>query len=263
MDRDSSTMLSMTFKYNNTEKYSNYTYMDNSTNDLRDNTSTGIYIFASIYILMSCLGLILNNFTIAIIANGRHLTNQIKIQLINLAVADFLTSFFIPADQVIFQLQVQFPDSRALCTIIRFVGLGAWYISPLWNAAISIERFVIIYFPLKMKQYTRTHKLIMAVIVWSIGLMANIHNLLYSEVIEEDGVSICSIHTPLHSTSSFDLYEWLLTTKYLLPPLVMTTMYTAISVKLLKRRSIGESTLSTKRAEKKVKVKRKQVCYLY
>ena len=213
-------------------------------------TSADRYGIGSVYMLIAVLGVILNTGTIGIIIYGRHISSEVKIQLINLAAADIISAIFVPAYVLIYHLQISFPQNLALCKAVRVIGWGAFYTSPLWNVAIGLERLFIVYFPLKAAQYTRTHKLVLAVVVWCCGYLPEIESILYSELEELPGYTLCHVNPPLAVTNR-DIYEIVITVKYLLPAVTIIAVYIAIGIKLVYRKQIGETTPSMKQAQRK------------
>ena len=90
--------------------------------------------------------------------------------LVNKAVADLITSLTYPT--VYAALPFGQEAELELLIISTFGSLGI-YLSLLWNAAISIERFVVIYFPLKSLAYTKKMKITLTAIVWGLGVLGS------------------------------------------------------------------------------------------
>lgn len=209
------------------------------------------YALGISFLLIAVLGITLNALTMFVVGFGKYTSPEIKIQLINLAMADFLSALFLPAYSAAFLLYISFPSSLALCKIVRIIGWGAFYTSPLWNVTISLERLVVVYFPLKAVRYTPRHKLIIAGMVWFCGFSTEIESLLYSELTTrtmEYNVTVCSVNSPL-SNSNVEAYETLLTIKYTLPAIIMVVAYFLIGIKLNRWKAVGERSLSTRKAE--------------
>lgn len=222
-------------------------------------TKADDYVIGTSYILITVLGVLLNTGSISVICCGRNTSREVKIQLINLAVADIISALFLPGYVLIYLLEISFPPNVALCTAVRIIGWGAFYVSPLWNVAIALERLIVVYFPLKAAGYTRKHKYIIAAVVWICGYIPEIENLLHSEVADFKGYLLCYVNSPLVATHR-DVYEWLITIKYILPAFIIITVYLAIGIKLVCRRRIGERTPSVKQAQRSIKRSKNKVC---
>ena len=114
-------------------------------------------IAPSIFIPVAVLGLILNVGTILTVLKSRHLsTKGVHVLLVNKAVADLITSLTYPT--VYAALPFGQEAELELLIISTFGSLGI-YLSLLWNAAISVERFVVVYLTLKSLAYTKKMKI--------------------------------------------------------------------------------------------------------
>ena len=212
------------------------------------------YSVGTAYILMTVLGITFNSLAIIAIARGKRTSGEVKIQLINLAVADFLSAAFLPAYGLMSILRLSFPQNVPLCSFIRIAAFGPFYTSPLWNTAISIERVAVVYFPLKMRYYTKNTKLIVAAVVWIIGFLPDsIESLLYSKVDNFAGTWVCYVYPPWLENNRKS-YEWAATIKYCLPSLIIVISYTLIAIKLGSKSRIGERG-SLKQESKQAKQK--------
>lgn len=116
-------------------------------------------VFKVFQVIMAVGGIALNLFAIIIIAVGIHIGEKIKISLINLAVADVLASvglfaWLIGTTNIYVEACIHFIFSLALEA------------SVLASLAISLERFVIISFPLRAGGYRKFHKLLVVGLIW-------------------------------------------------------------------------------------------------
>ena len=128
-------------------------------------------IAPSIFIPVAVLGLILNVGTILTVLKSRQLSKKgVHVLLVNKAVADLITSLTYPT--VYAALSFGQEAELGLLIISTFGSLGI-YLSLLWNAAISIERFVVIQFPLKSLVYTKKMKITLTAIVWGLGVLGS------------------------------------------------------------------------------------------
>ena len=202
-------------------------------------TQVDDYMVGTAFLLMAVLGVVLNILTIIIIKRGKHSSKEIRIQLINLAIVDGLSALFFPATSMVTVLMISFPESTALCKITRFIGYGALYTSPLWNVAISLERFTAVFFPLKMINYSKNYKLAVAGLVGVCGFLPEIDSLLHAQIVTWNRMRICTTNSPLAQKNPV-LFDILIVLKYVLPALIIVVVYTAIAIRLMLRKRIGE-----------------------
>lgn len=128
----------------------------------------GPVVFAPVTIL----GFVLNIGTIATILNSQSLSNRgVHVFLVNKAIADLVTSLTYP---IVYAAFPYGKGAELYLFILSAIGSLGIYTSLLWNAAISIERFVMIYFPLKALTYTKRIKIILTSTVWAIGVFGSI-----------------------------------------------------------------------------------------
>ena len=221
-------------------------------------TKADEYAVGTLFVFMAVLGVVLNILAIIIIKIGKHSSKEIRIQLINLAIVDALSALFFPATSMVTVLMISFPESTALCKITRFIGYGALYTSPLWNVAISLERFTAVFFPLRMRKYSKGQKLVVAGVVWICGFLPQIEALLYAKIETRNGKIKCLTNSSLYRHSPRVL-EWLMSVKYILPALVIVVAYAAISTRVLQRRKAKPSAMRRNMFNLRVSVREKQV----
>lgn len=193
------------------------------------------------YVLMSVLGITFNLLTIMTLARGRRFAKGVKIELCNLAVADLISAAFIPiyCIGVSETLSLGFVRNNALCKIVMFVGSGAFYVSPLWSMVISVERLVIVFYPLQAHRYTRRHKHVVAGCVWSVGLLIELEKIMQTGIKWSD-LSEQWFCTYIQVEWGWDTYYSLMAVKYCLPAIIITVSYAAIGIKLCRNARIGE-----------------------
>lgn len=202
-----------------------------------------VLVMTAAYITISVLGVAFNMLTIPILITGKNLSKEVTIQLTNLSIANLIAAAFVPYYLMQAALHLDFPHSDVLCKIVSFVGRGALNTSPLWNMAIALERIFVVYFPLRAFDYTRGHKVIVAISVWLVGYLPEIEALYYARVepasINSSSVSTCVLPNPMMYSQPL-LYEVLVSVKYILPPIIIAISYLLIGIKLLCRHQIGE-----------------------
>ncbi|XP_067945403.1 blue-sensitive opsin-like [Watersipora subatra] len=190
------------------------------------------YTVGAAFTLLTVLGLVLNPLTIGIVASGRRLSSAVKPHLINLAVSDFLVSIFTPPLILIMLLKIPIQWTSISCKLLTFFHLGLVHVSLMCNTVISLERFFIIYFPLKATLYRQKHRGCFILLAWLAGLVPEIPIALSAHVGMQEGLPYC--HTaPKPYTPAHDLQ---VTMKFLIPSFIIVICYTAIVAKLAVRK---------------------------
>lgn len=106
-------------------------------------------------IIAAVPGVLVNFITVAAIPLGKHVGKQISIQLINLAIVELIGSIMCSSDHY---FAIAYSDgfeflNESTCNFIQFLGESLIYMS---DAAISLERLVVIYFPLSSLKRLRS-----------------------------------------------------------------------------------------------------------
>lgn len=222
------------------ERYSNMDSTNSSFVAEGESIEMDIIIVA-VYGLITILGVALNGLTIAVVTTGRSISEESSLQILNLAVADLLSSLLYPAVVLIIKFQLPFHAASFWCTSLILVDTTVFYASPLWNVTISIEKLVAVYFPLHMLTYKRKQKIIVATIVWLVAAIAQLDVILYARVSwdRDLDVPLCAIRNPL-KTENIQLYDTFLALRFITPAVIIVTMYSLIGIKIFFRKSIGE-----------------------
>lgn len=195
----------------------------------------------------SLLGASLNIATITIIARGRNFGRGMKLQLMNLAVADLMSSLILPGSSVVKGISSlsSVIDYGILCRMQSYLVSVIFFSSLLFNTIISLERFVAVYFPLKMLNYRRVYATGLIVIAWLCSLALNSSVLLdfdpevYSPELADNEVVCMAVNTLLVGKQHT---VWLATfaIRCLVPSITILVAYRAICVKLVRRKQVGE-----------------------
>ena len=195
------------------------------------------YALLSTYLSMAILGLVFNSLTLIIIGHGKNTSKEIKPQLINLAIADLLMALFDPLKQVSILLRyLPFPGGIHLCRLYIFIKHAAHYASPLCNAAISLERFVIIFFPFRASRYTEFHKTIVIIAIWLCATLPGVRYLVHAELFSFGQIHSCITRGFLFSPN---IDYWINTLQYIFPACIIFVAYFATYTKLCLKKSSG------------------------
>ena len=218
------------------------------------------YIVGVSYGIMGILGIVFNIITIYVLQKGKNSSKEVRVQLTNLAIADLLTSVLSPLHSIYGVIRIPYPKSLLFCRLEAFFSYFTLNISPLWNACLSVERLVIVYFPFKIKRYTRRKKKIIAVAVWAIAFLVELEYLTSAEIedIDGHGAYVCFLNSTLNVIGGKtypQINTMISALKYSLPSLTIVVMYALIAFKLYCRKRVGES-ITMKREAKSQKMRR-------
>ena len=200
-------------------------------------------IITGTLILQSTLGVVLNIITILAISFGKKTGKKVKMQLINLAVADCLMALFVvPGYSYVDELSL---STSLQCKLFFFTYYALSHAGLICNSVISIERAFIVLFPLQEKFYRKLHRIYVIVFIWLCTTLPEIEELLYQELIVVHVNGYSSFICTRANLTQKQISVWLLW--YLVPVSVILISYTAIFLKLfLRRRSSITQNASTK-----------------
>ncbi|XP_067951245.1 tachykinin-like peptides receptor 86C [Watersipora subatra] len=202
-------------------------------------TQTDI-INLTVHGLCGLLGIISNGVTIAIILNGKRFGQGMKIQLINLAVVDFLCALLCPISGFIGGIvTINYFQSNILCVLHQFLTTVFFCNSLYCTVAMAIERFVAVFYPLKIHTYSRRGVIIVILIGWISSFGLHVDIILFSAIhnIPEFGnIRMCLSR----KASKNILWRLVNILRFLLPVAILLFCYISIGFKLVRRKTIGE-----------------------
>ena len=212
---------------NSSHLYNNATSVDD---DGEGFTAAEGLLFASAYSLMTIAGLILNPLTICIVKKGKSIGSDFKISVINLAVADILLCIFDSSFLATIRYGFPFPQSVLACQFYRFFRRIGHYASLVCSAAISLERFVAVFFPSMAAQYSRRKRFIVVGVIWICATLPGIRAFVSGTLMEYRGRTYCYIFQSPFLSKILD--SWLLQLEYIIPAVVIAVVYAMVFVKL-------------------------------
>ena len=163
--------------FSKAESPTNSTFTSSVTLAVDDNDQH-IMLFYPVYPYMAAvLGISLNAGSILVIGFGKKCGKGIKLQLVNLAITDMVGAVLIPSYLIsTFQPHAYYSFlSSSLCKFLLWTIYSPFYVSLLCNMVISLERFVAIYFPLRMQNYTTKWKVVVISLCWVISLSTEVN----------------------------------------------------------------------------------------
>ena len=226
---------------NDTTELSQFTTSASTSTDFYDIdyvdmfTDEGRRVIINTYIWMGVLGAVINALTILIIASGKATGKDLKIQLINIAVADLLMALFDPSYSASVYTRQSFPDNIHLCRLYRFTRHAAHYGGLVSRLVASIEISVMVFSPVRAARYKRTHKILVVVFIWLLAWLAGAGDLVDADVTEYDGEINCVIN--LSPLMSADVDSWLTMLEYVLPAFIIVIVSLLFFIRKLMHRS--------------------------
>lgn len=213
--------------------YFNYSLFHNWDNELMPRPNDWKFqqtLYTILLMSILTLGILLNLLTIITISRGKHTGREVKIQLMNLAVADLLSAASLPISVT---RQIKFPPSDLFCKLFTTFVRG---IFTLWNMTISLERVVICYFPLKARRYRKKQKLMVATSVWCLGMMLNTESFLFAKSYH----GTCVMVMTGISKAGMDVLHALTHGPNIIISSIIVGSYLLLGIKMCSKQRIGE-----------------------
>ena len=213
------------------------------------------------YFIIMFGSLIGNVLVICVVIMNRQMRTVTNYLIVNMAVADLLiTAFAMPVSiKLLVTGHMDWSNSvfsDILCKLIPFNQSLSIASSVLSLAAIAVDRFLAIMFPLKRYMTFQISYGIMA-LVWIVGIAVNSPILYAQKVVSIEGNWYClEIWTPAFTEeASKDFTVVLFVVFYLIPLLTMSILYSFIVHKLWVRKVPGNQTAENQRRSEKSKKK--------
>ncbi|NXI61089.1 FFAR3 protein, partial [Anseranas semipalmata] len=155
------------------------------------------------YVLTFIVGLPANIFTFAtLLGKARRRVNPADILLLNLTGADLLLLLFLPFKMAEAAADMTWPLPVFLCPVANFCFYSSIYLSSLFLAALSVERYLGVVFPLKFKNRRRLGRTMAAsAVLW---LLACSH---CSIVFVAHYYGVSDHHNETKNSSSYKCYD--------------------------------------------------------
>ncbi|XP_055679384.1 neuropeptide SIFamide receptor-like isoform X2 [Lutzomyia longipalpis] len=227
-------------------------------------TMTAVYCVA--YAIVFTVGLIGNSFVIAVVMRAPRMRTVTNYFIVNLALADILVIVFCLPATLMSNIFVPWMLGWLMCKTVPYVQGVSVAASVYSLIAVSLDRFLAIWWPLKL-QITKKRARLMILCIWIIALTSTIPWALFFELVPFFGA------TPNTSTETRDIQLCLevwppgtdgalyfllanLIACYILPMLLITLCYILIWVKVWRRSIPGDSKdAQMDRMQQKSKVK--------
>ncbi|KAH8407972.1 hypothetical protein KR222_005860 [Zaprionus bogoriensis] len=225
-------------------------------------------VYCVAYILVFLVGLIGNSFVIAVVLRAPRMRTVTNYFIVNLAIADILVIVFCLPATLIGNLFVPWMLGWLMCKFVPYIQGVSVAASVYSLIAVSLDRFIAIWWPLK--QMTKRRARIMIIGIWVIALVTTIPWLLFFDLVPAEEV-FSSALVSTYSQPQYlcqevwppgtdgNLYFLLanLVACYLLPMSLITLCYVLIWIKVSTRSIPGELSKDAQmdRMQQKSKVK--------
>ncbi|XP_034665445.1 neuropeptide SIFamide receptor [Drosophila subobscura] len=224
-------------------------------------------VYCVAYIVVFLVGLIGNSFVIAVVLRAPRMRTVTNYFIVNLAIADILVIVFCLPATLIGNIFVPWMLGWLMCKFVPYIQGVSVAASVYSLIAVSLDRFIAIWWPLK--QMTKRRARIMIIGIWVIALVTTIPWLLFFDLVPAEEVfsdALVSAYTqPQYLCQEVwppgtdgNLYFLLanLVACYLLPMSLITLCYVLIWIKVSTRSIPGESKdAQMDRMQQKSKVK--------
>ena len=195
-------------------------------------------------IITAVLGVILNTMAAVVWIAGKHSGTELRPELTCLAVIDLLSAVSLSLfDFLILPSRRATYKNDLVCRLLGYFGHAIFYTTTLLNAVISLERLVVVYFPLRALNYTKPKK---AAVICSAFVLGMLHEAQF--LADTD-------RTCLFLTLGDG---WIANLKLAVSAIIIVTSYTLIAVKIICRKKIGEE-IRISAYEKKLHYQKVQV----
>ncbi|XP_018430010.1 PREDICTED: chemokine-like receptor 1 [Nanorana parkeri] len=111
---------------------------------------------------------------------------------LNLAIADFIFTFFLPLSIAYAGLNFYWPFGKFMCKLNSFIAFVNLYASVLQLTVISIDRCISVVFPVWCQNH-RTPRLasFVALVVWILALIFSVPYFIFRDIYVEEDVVVC------------------------------------------------------------------------
>ncbi|XP_046737593.1 neuropeptide SIFamide receptor [Diprion similis] len=218
---------------------------------------TAVYCVA--YMLVFVIGLIGNSFVIAVVYRSPRMRTVTNFFIVNLAVADILVIVFCLPATLMSNIFVPWVLGWWMCKTVPYIQGVSVAASVYSLVAVSLDRFLAIWWPLKC-QITKRRARMMIVVIWFIGLTATLPWLLFFDLVVifnyAPDVQLCLEVWPEPLDGSLFFLIGNLMLCYVLPMILISMCYVLIWIKVWKRHIPNDTKdAQMERIQQKSKVK--------
>ncbi|XP_017057221.1 neuropeptide SIFamide receptor [Drosophila ficusphila] len=224
-------------------------------------------VYCVAYIVVFLVGLVGNSFVIAVVLRAPRMRTVTNYFIVNLAIADILVIVFCLPATLIGNIFVPWMLGWLMCKFVPYIQGVSVAASVYSLIAVSLDRFIAIWWPLR--QMTKRRARIMIIGIWVIALVTTIPWLLFFDLVPAEEVFsdalvssysqpqfLCQEVWPPGTDGNLYFLLANLVACYLLPMSLITLCYVLIWIKVSTRSIPGESKdAQMDRMQQKSKVK--------
>ncbi|XP_060825070.1 neuropeptide SIFamide receptor-like [Bombus pascuorum] len=216
-------------------------------------------VYCVAYVLVFVVGLIGNSFVIAVVYRSPRMRTVTNFFIVNLAVADVLVIVFCLPATLMSNIFVPWFLGWFMCKAVAYIQGVSVAASVYSLVAVSLDRFLAIWWPLKC-QITKRRARMMIVVIWFIALTTTSPWLLFFDLVsiydDDPDLRLCLEVWPHPEDGTLFFLIGNLTLCYVLPTILISLCYILIWIKVW-RRHIPSDTKDAQmeRIQQKSKVK--------
>uniref|UniRef100_A0A4Y0BN57 G_PROTEIN_RECEP_F1_2 domain-containing protein n=1 Tax=Anopheles funestus TaxID=62324 RepID=A0A4Y0BN57_ANOFN len=220
-------------------------------------TMTAVYCVA--YFIVFIVGLVGNSFVIAVVFRAPRMRTVTNFFIVNLALADVLVIVFCLPATLMSNIFVPWMLGWLMCKTVPYIQGVSVAASVYSLIAVSLDRFLAIWWPLKL-QITKRRARFMIVCIWIIALSSTVPWALFFELVpiipEAPDIKLCVEVWPPGTDGALYFLLANLVACYLLPMTLITICYILIWIKVWRRSIPGDSKdAQMDRMQQKSKIK--------
>ncbi|XP_061508462.1 neuropeptide SIFamide receptor [Anopheles gambiae] len=220
-------------------------------------TMTAVYCVA--YFIVFIVGLVGNSFVIAVVFRAPRMRTVTNFFIVNLAVADVLVIVFCLPATLMSNIFVPWMLGWLMCKTVPYIQGVSVAASVYSLIAVSLDRFLAIWWPLKL-QITKRRARFMIVCIWIIALSSTVPWALFFDLVpiipEAPDIKLCVEVWPPGTDGALYFLLANLVACYLLPMTLITICYILIWIKVWRRSIPGDSKdAQMDRMQQKSKIK--------
>ncbi|KAM3923179.1 chemerin-like receptor 1 [Leptodactylus fuscus] len=159
--------------------------------------------------------------------------------VLNLAIADFLFTFFLPLRITYLALGDHWPFGKFMCKLFWFLHFLNLSVSVLQLMVISLDRYSCVYFPVWCHNFRRSRlSIIIVTIIWIISILFNVPYFIFKNISTIQDKTVCRNREDKN-------FKWVAIVWFvcmvIIPFTIIVLCYTAIIVRLKRKGIISSS----------------------